>query len=236
MSQGQSQSPGLSMIAAMVLGLALMAAALMGLLGSGPVRQADSAAFRLEVAQQSAPPGWFRLAAQPVNVRRFEANRAWLSSLAAVEPEQRRAWLDAGLADLAGQLAQRPADGHAWMIWAWLKHLRGEFGPAVFNALRLSYAHGRFELLISMDRVYLTLAMLPLLPDDLRREALLEVRLMGDHRLNTRFLRRLADAAVAAGPDAARLAIEQADLNNALSGGLMTNLIAEAARQRGVAP
>ena len=224
-------------ILALGLGGCLVAAGLMSLSGNGPARQADSAALSALLSGQShSAMAWFRREAEPPITRRFEANRAWLTALATVEPERRAAWLDAGIADLSAQLLRRPTDGHAWMVWAWLRNLREGFGPAVLDGLRQSYAHGRFEMLISMDRVYLTLGLLPALPADLRREALLEARLMGNHRLNTRFLFRLADAAAAAGPETAQHVIEQAAGNDALSAGLMTSFIAEARRARGYPP
>lgn len=217
---------------AALLGLGLMAMGGFGLAGLGPATQAWSAAA---VERRAAPDGaWLNEAAAPMNTRRYATQAAWLRPLHDMAPERRIAWLDAGIADMQAHLARAPADGHAWMVLAWLRQQRLGPVPAVLDALRQSYATGRFELVISVSRIYLALALHAALPEALRREVALEIALMADHRHNADILRGLADAAVAAGPAMEAMVLERAAALDPLAAGLLRAMMAEQRRSRGL--
>ena len=219
---------------ATLFGLSLVAAGGLGLAGLGPATQAWSAAA---IARRPADAGalaWVDEAVTPMNARRFATQAAWLRPLHEMEPAARLAWLDAGIADMVAHLARAPSDGHAWMVLAWLRQQRLGPVPAVFEALRQSYTLGRFELVISMQRIYLGLALHAAMPPAMQRQVALEIALMADHRHHAEILRRLADAAVAAGPVLEAMVLQRAAELDPMAAGLLRGMMAAQRRARGL--
>jgi hypothetical protein len=172
----------------------------------GATLMAGAAAGLAEAPMPAVPPGadmptgWQRMGTQP-HLLRLRASETWMEALAAAEPARRVAVLEAGIAALEAHLARMPADALAWAVLAQFRALRLGLGEPVLAALRMSYRTGRHEMAVSMWRIATVLWLFPLLPPDLRAEAEREMAVMAIPFRSTNIVFRLADAAVAAGPD-----------------------------------
>jgi hypothetical protein len=101
------------------------------------------------------------------------------------DPDTYEVDFDICLSAVDDALRAAPSSGELWLYKAQMLAASGEFGPALFAALRNSYRMAPHEGWIATPRVIFGLRVYPLLPEDVKSDVQADlVQIIGDGRLS----------------------------------------------------